>query len=56
MNSSLTEDEKPPFQIFFMNYPRRIPRPVDGDECGAGAWGCNPPPQFFLMMPRPVGG
>jgi len=22
---------------------RRIPRPVDGDECGAGGRGCNPP-------------
>ena len=33
-----------PFQ--FMKPSRRIPRPVDGDECGAaerGEGGCNPP-------------
>lgn len=26
----------------FYEIPRRIPRSVNGDECGAGARGCNP--------------
>jgi len=39
-----------------MNSSRRIPRPVDGDECRAGVWGKQSPSSSFFKMPRPVGG
>jgi DNA adenine methylase len=35
----------------FMKPSRRIPRPVDGDECGAGVWGMQSPSSSFLRCP-----
>jgi len=35
----------------FMNPSRRIPRPVDGDECGAGGRGMQSPSSSFLRCP-----
>jgi len=39
-----------------MKSSRRIPRPVDGDECGVGVRGMQSPLIQFFKMPRPVGG
>ena len=38
-----------------MKSSRRIPRPVDGDECGAGARGMQSSSLLF-KIPRPLGG
>ena len=35
----------------FMKSSRRIPRPVDGDECGAGVRGMQSPSSSFLRCP-----
>jgi len=35
----------------FMKPSRRIPRPVDGDECGAGVRGMQFPSSSFLRCP-----
>jgi hypothetical protein len=35
----------------FMKPSRRIPRPVDGDECGAGGRGMQSPSSSFLRCP-----
>jgi CheY-like chemotaxis protein len=40
----------------FMKSARRIPRPVDGDECGAGVRGMQSPSSSLFKMPRPAGG
>jgi hypothetical protein len=39
-----------------MKPSRRIPRPVEGDEYGAGGKGDAIPLIQFFKMPRPVGG
>ena len=36
---------------YFMKPSRRIPRPVDGDECGAGGRGMPSPSSGFLRCP-----
>jgi len=52
------DDEKKIYLILpsmiFMNYPDRITRPVDGDECGAGGMGDAIPLLKYFKMPRPV--
>ena len=35
----------------FIKFSRRIPRPVDGDECGAGVRGMQSPSSSFLRCP-----
>ena len=40
---------------YLYEMPRRIPRSVNGDECGAGVRGMQSPSLLF-KMPRPVGG
>ena len=37
--------------LSFMKSSRRIPRPVDGDECGAGVRGMQSPSSSFLNYP-----